>query len=370
MANSQSIPYFGRAWDISVFAKDGTQLLLSSDQFKEALRIKFSVEMYMLLAYWRGQVLIYNPSEATATQIWQGTPAFGSKPGGLLNSSGILQGKQSFVLGDVVTISAGYKSQISGSFNRTTNVLYYGKVLQPTWTRENVVDYKLGLRLTTGLPEDAFNSVSFAMAANATALETLTKICEQAKMPIPIDKIDAASRSKLNQTMYPRGQALHGRPYELIRQILKHHSLFAWVKPIDPVTGIGGLNVRSFGGTTPAPDHTYGPPDLGSTSTAATTKKIVIGVPEQTQDGILLRVLLDPAVKIGDVFQLVPGTIINPYPIQFGALPPAAPAVNGTYTVVGIRHYGDTRGHGQDWYTEIHGVVPDFFANFLSSRNG
>ena len=372
---AQAPPYFGRAWKITADAADGTHLVISSDQFDDALRVTFTIDMFMLLTYWQATVTIYNLSNEAATKIWQGNTNFGPKPGGLLDSRGILRQQQPFILGDVVTISGGYQSGISGKFDASTSVLYCGKVLQPIWTRENVVDYKLTLRLTTGLPEDAHNFASFPLEKGVTDYEKLTQVCGLANTPIPIDKIDDDAKAELGKQTYPRSQVVHSRPYDVLREIMRQHSLFAWVKPIDPATGIGGLNVRKFDPNAPAqtPDYAYAPPNLeGQYTTDGTmqglVKKTLIGTPEQTQDGVLFRVLLDPLVRIGDIVQLAPGTIVNPYPLQYGAVPPAAPLVNGLYTVAGIRHVGDTRGRGDDWYTEIQGLVPNFFASYSETR--
>jgi hypothetical protein len=352
---AQALPYFGRAWHIAVDTSDGAHLVLSSDQFSEALRVTFSADMRMLLPYWMAQVTIYNLSNETATQIWKGTPGFGSELGTMLQPGDEMR------LGDVVTISAGYQSDGSGKFNPSKSVIYEGKILQPVWLRENVVDSKLILRLSTGLPGDLF--CSFPVPKNTTDLTTIEQICSQATTPIPINEIDAASRAKLSKAPCPRAQAIHGRPLEQIRQIAKQNGVFPWVSA-------HGLNIRSFDSAPKESDYIYGPPDPQGYSPTSPQKgpikKTLIGVPEQTQDGAVFRVLLDPDVKIGDTVQLAPGTIINPFPRQIGALP-AAPSVNGQYVVAGIRHVGDTRGRGDDWYTEIHGVVMDFFPRFLGA---
>jgi hypothetical protein len=355
---SQTLPYFGRAWHIAVDTADGAHLVLSSDQFSEALRVTFSVDMHMRLSYWMAQVTIYNLSNETATQIWKRTPGFGSALGTMLQPGDEMR------LGDAVAISAGYQSDGSGKFNPSKSVIYEGKILQPVWLRENVVDSKLILRLSTGLPGDLF--CSFPVPKNTTDLTTIEQICSQATTPIPINEIDAASRAKLSKTVYSRAQAIHGRALEQIQPIVKQNGLFAWVNK-------KGLNIRSFDSAPKAPDYTYGPPDLDGPYTTNGTmrglvKKTLIGVPEQTQDGAVFRVLLDPDVKIGDTVQLAPGTIINPFPRQIESLP-AAPSVNGQYVVAGIRHFGDTRGRGDDWFTEIHGVVWDFFPSFLLSKS-
>ncbi len=357
MASQAPLPFFGRAWNIAVDTADGQHLVVASSRADESLRATFAIDMYMLLAYWQAEVSIFNMSSQTAGTIWKGSPKLGD----------LWQFQKPLVAGDTVTVSAGYESSEAGGFNPDANVLYQGKVLQPVWLRENVVDYRLILRCVTGLIEDAVNFTSFPIAGGVSAHDALAQICSQANPPIPIDRIDEGARTRLSQQSYPRAQAIHGRPWNAIRSITAENNLFAWVNP-------RGLNVRSFGsgGTPQTPDYAYGPPEpagnSGSRQTAqGLVKRTLIGTPEQTQDGVVFRVLLDPQVRIGDIVLLEPGTLINPVPIQVGQLP-AAPSQNGIYVVAGLRHFGDTRGRGDDWFTEIHGVVMDFFANFLTAR--
>jgi hypothetical protein len=39
------------------------------------------------------------------------------------------------------------------------------------------------------------------------------------------------------------------------------------------------------------------------------------------------------------------------------------------YIIGSLRHVGDSRGKGDDWYTEILGLSLDYFSNFLGSRS-
>jgi hypothetical protein len=357
---SPAIPFYLRQWAVSVDTQAGDHYVVRSlvGAKEEPLRVTFAIDMYALLAYWTATISILNMSPATAGLISSGNPDLGS----------FWRFNQPLNAGDTVTVSAGYQTGASGAFSAESSVLYTGKILQAVWTRENVVDYRLTLRCVTGLLEDALNFVSFPWRGGATAYDTLNQVCSQAG--IPFDNIDDAARQKMENTTYPRGQALHGRPYELIRQITKQSNLTTWVSP-------RGLNVRSFDPAKPpeTPDYAYGPPEApgGGYTTGGTQqgiiKKTLLGVPEQTQDGVLFRVLLDSSVKIGDIVQLAPGTTINLYPLQIGSLP-AVPSRNGLYVVSGIRHVGDSRGRGDDWYTEIQGLTMDFFANFLMTSNG
>ena len=119
------------------------------------------------------------------------------------------------------------------------------------------------------------------------------------------------------------------------------------------------------------PDYAYGPPNLSSYTSGGTTtgviKPTLIGYPEGTQDGVMFRVLLDSAVKIWDVVQIAPGdsthrgTAINSFQFQYGSTYQPQPNAQGVYIVAGIKHVGDTRGNGDDWYTEITAMTPKFF---------
>jgi hypothetical protein len=84
----------------------------------------------------------------------------------------------------------------------------------------------------------------------------------------------------------------------------------------------------------------------------------LIGVPEQTQQGINIRTLLNPTYKIGQLIQLtsgvntfrrsldLPSTVSN----QATALQVQTSA-DGLYYVMVANHKGNTRGN--DWYTDM-----------------
>jgi len=355
-AAQSPLQYFGRAWRIELDTADGSQYVVSSDQFSEALRATFTVEMYALQAYGRATVTLYNLDNSIAGQVAAGAPNVGN----------LWKFNQAVTAGNTVKISAGYKQSADGAFDPGPSLIYTGTVFQPIWTRENVVDYKLILRCVTALFSDMFNFASFPVAGGSTAFDILTQLCSPAKANIPIENIDAQAQQKLSQATLPRAQGIHGRPGDIIRQTLKQQHLLWWISP-------NGLNIRSFSFANAAPpDFSYGPPNLpgsnaNQSANARTIRTTLIGVPEQTQQGVLFRVLLDSDVKIGSIVKLAPGTIINAYQFQYGSGLPAVPNQTGTYVVVGVRHFGDTRGGGDDWYTEVNALTMDFFANWLGA---
>lgn len=84
----------------------------------------------------------------------------------------------------------------------------------------------------------------------------------------------------------------------------------------------------------------------------------LIGVPEQTQQGINIKTLLNPNYKIGTLIQLTAG--VNTFrrsldlPSQVANINTALQtqtSADGLYYVMVANHKGDTRGN--DWYTEM-----------------
>jgi hypothetical protein len=84
----------------------------------------------------------------------------------------------------------------------------------------------------------------------------------------------------------------------------------------------------------------------------------LIGVPEQTQQGIRIRTLLNPVIKIGQLIKLDASVNQLRYGLDTNAqisnpslASSTAPNAQGLYYVMSADHVGDTRG--QDWYSEL-----------------
>lgn len=357
-------PYFGRVWNIRLATQGGGTFgitnLVDNTVF-ESLRVTFTIEAlmnfsYLLPAYFQATVTIYNLSVGVATQVLKSSPS-------LANPWNF---QEPLNTGDILTISAGYQYSSSGTFNSQADRLFQGRILQSIWTRENVTDYKLTIR---AVYDDAYNFLTRSVAPGASAYDVVNEICANSTVPLTLENgaIDDDAKAVLQASRTPGSQALHGRPFGLLANIASQNNLFFWASP-------DGINIRKFGPDTQpqAANYAYGPPNLPHITVpietkSGTVKRTLIGVPEQTQDGVTFRVLMDSTPKIGDVVQLAPGTLINPALLNIGTLPPI-PSQTGQYVVNGLRHVGDSRGRGNDWYTEIHGLVLDFFSQFGKSR--
>jgi hypothetical protein len=123
-----------------------------------------------------------------------------------------------------------------------------------------------------------------------------------------------------------------------------------WISP-------NGLNIRSLTPASEVPDLVFGPPYVtnlpNSQSTSGLTKQTILGTPQQTQQGVAFRVLLDSQLKIGQLIKIDMSAIR-----QLPKTPGQYPSIldqDGLYVIAGLRHSGDTRGN--DWTTEIIGVA-------------
>lgn len=138
----------------------------------------------------------------------------------------------------------------------------------------------------------------------------------------------------MQQRPSPRGRVMYG--------MARDHA--------DILADTNGLNWSIQGGVLQwLPYSSYKPGD----AIVLTSQTGLIGLPQQTQDGIAIRSLLNPAIGPGQRVQ------INNKSIQRAAQDQAFLATNylpptqddGFYKVIYCDHTGDTRG--QPWYTDM-----------------
>lgn len=86
----------------------------------------------------------------------------------------------------------------------------------------------------------------------------------------------------------------------------------------------------------------------------------MVGIPEATQQGIEVKCLLNPLIRIGTQVQLDNASINTTQNLQATGFPAygdfaffANTSDDGFYRALVVEHEGDTRGHGGDWLTKI-----------------
>ena len=102
------------------------------------------------------------------------------------------------------------------------------------------------------------------------------------------------------------------------------------------------------------------PPPVQGDVITLTPQTGLVGVPEQTLDGLTVRCLLHPSIKTGSYVQVptqyitqgvVTGPQPNPADLSLSKLPNIS--TNQLYQVYALAQVGDTRGKGADWCAEL-----------------
>ena len=338
-AASSTLPFFGRAYELSITTASGTTIVVSSDAWEpEALRFTFDIETYAFKAFWVAEIAIYN---------CDGNISSGPSAGVNLAQTIISEGDQ-------VIVKAGYQH---GSYD----TIFAGTVFQPIWERLDVVDYRLVLRCVLGRSLATLNFINDSVGALSTARQQALAIAQRSVTPI---NLDTEQLSVLPGIQLPRGKVFFGDPVRALHGLASQTGLLSWLNHTgwtvaDPNTPLGDVIAK------------YAPPlsdqCAGSTNDAGETLSL-IGTPQQTQYGVNFRVLLDPRVQVTAPLSQVGLNAQYVRQAQLSYPAPQAPPrpLQQTYGVVGVRYVGDTRGNA--WYSEITGFssVQDLLSLFGS----
>jgi hypothetical protein len=297
-----SVKQYLRKASLIIGGQDGDALDLS------ALRFRFAIRRGDLQTPNSADIRVYNVSDATADRIRQ------------------LQPQPEFTR---IVIQGGY----DGNFG----VLFDGEIKQVRRGRESQTDTYLDITAADG--DSAYN---FAMSAISLASESTS----------PKDQISAVlqgmaefSISKgyipdMPGNQLPRGKVIYGMSRDELRKIARNTQT-AWSIQDGKLTMI--------------PESAYIEGDI-PVITSATG---MIGLPEQTQNGIKIRVLLNPNIKIGQAVK-IDNKSIQGYRFGLGINQQAGNLMaeqsiklnaDGLYYVMIADHIGDTRGN--EWYSDL-----------------
>ena len=269
------------------------------------LRIAFKVFQSTIQSPSAAEIRIYNPSLATAKQF---------------------QGKQ----GKKVTLTAGYQDN--------AGPIYIGEIKQSFIRKEDPVTTVLILFCATA--DGAYNQgrVDTTVASGHT----------------PQDRVDAAVKAMapfgvslglvnvdLSQPKYPRGIPLVGMARDVLRGVALSAGALWSIQDGDKV------HIVKNGNSVP------GPAFVMNSQTG------MISMPEQTEDGIIVRSLINPGLKVNSQVQINQSSIQQANPDYAGLTSEASAAnrnlqytgliaADGIYRVLFIERVGDTRG--QEWY--------------------
>lgn len=227
-----------------------------------------------------------------------------------------------------VVLQAGY----DGNFG----IIFDGQIKQVRRGRESQTDNYIDITAADGDSAYNYSISSFSLAAGSTPNDAVSEVLkDMAELGISKGYIPELQGNPL-----PRGKVFYGMSRDKMREIAKNTETTWSIQD-------GKLQM--------VPQTTYLPGEI-PVLTAATG---VVGLPEQTQNGIRLKMLLNPAIKIGQAVKLDNASIqLFKYNLALTSeasnlLSEQSNLINndGLYYVMIADHTGDTRGN--EFYTDL-----------------
>lgn len=224
---------------------------------------------------------------------------------------------------DRIVLQAGYGDLFGTIFD--------GTVVQTRRGRTNPADTYLDITGADGDWAHNFATVNTTLAAGSTPDNHYAEILRAMR-------IEPGYKTPLQGPALPRGKVMYGMARDYMRDVTDAAGATWNIRD-------GVLNVVPLDGYLPGE------------AVVLTSATGLIGLPEQTQEGIMVRCLLNPRIKPQTRVQ------INNASIQRARLPldvegqknvaflPKVNEADGMYRVLAVDHTGDTRG--LSWYSEL-----------------
>lgn len=227
-----------------------------------------------------------------------------------------------------VSLSAGYRDGPYG-------LLFDGTLVQVKRSRENPTDKYLDLICADGDPASLFSRISVSLDKGTTfkdRADALTKAITQ-------HGVTAGQMAELPDRKLPRGRVYFGATRDHIRQLGKATST-TWSMQNGKLQSVA--------------DDGY----LPGEAVVMNSTTGMIGLPEQTSDGIHVKCLLNTRIRIGGRIQINEASI-QQADVQLANTEGAKQentflpktTTDGFYRVMVAEHQGDTRG--TPWYTSL-----------------
>ena len=278
-----------RAYEVTIGRGGGEGIKTS------ALRVEFSIK--------KGDS--ESPNEATV-RIWN------------LADETLMRSKKEF---DRVMLQAGYQENYG--------LIYSGNIIGQRIIRENAAD-KI-LELTCGDGDEAYISavLNRTLAAGARPGD----IVDAVHGSFDEYGVSAGATPELGGRRLPRGKVMFGMARKYAREAA-HTNDMSWS------IQDGKMIMVANNGYLPGE------------AVVLTHKTGLIGSPEQTNEGVKIRCLLNPKIRVNGRVK-IDNASVQEAKKDTGkdAKQPAALNADGFYRVIQITYIGDT--HGQDWYCDM-----------------
>jgi hypothetical protein len=227
-----------------------------------------------------------------------------------------------------VVIQAGY----DGNYG----VIFDGSIVQARKGRETPTDTYLDITAADGDMAYNFAVVNTTLAAGSVAADQV-QVCTQAMAQFDVS---TGYTPPMTTNRLPRAKVMFGMARNYMRAVADTQQMLWSIQD-------GKLQM--------VPSTSYVPGTIPVINAATG----MIGMPQQTQNGINVKMLLNPMVRIGGLIKLDNSSIQKTdYSLRLGDQAENANAQlqnkingDGLYYVMTNSQSGDTRGN--DWYTEV-----------------
>jgi len=226
------------------------------------------------------------------------------------------------------------KVQLIAGYEGNSGIIFSGNIKQTNIGRENPTDTYVDLFCGDGDKAYNFGAISKTLAAGSTPKQVVDALAQGLA---PYDVRLGFTPPSMTQIKYPRPVVLFGMVRDHLRQMAFSHQS-TWN------ISNGVLNIVPKDGSLP------GGPVMVNAATG------MIGMPVQTNEAIVVRVLINPQMKVDTLIQLN-NADINPaapvFTVGGEIMPGVQPDLDadGVYRVLQIETTGDTRG--QNWYMDL-----------------
>lgn len=267
------------------------------------LRIRFAVRRGTISTPNTADIRVYNVSAATAKKAQ--LKEFGR-----------------------VVLQAGY----AGNYG----VIFDGTIKQVRRGRESQTDTYLDITAADGDSAYNWSVINMSLAAGSTAQDHL----KAAVQAMEGRGVTMGESGQLSTNKLPRGKVMFGLTRDVMDNLGRTQDV-SWSIQDGKMTLI--------------PNTAYLPGD----AIVVNYQTGMVGLPEQTQNGVNVRMLLNPSVKIGRLLKLDNASIqqyrygvsLNDQAFNDIIHNQIALDVDGVYKVLISDHYGDSRGG--EWYTDV-----------------
>jgi hypothetical protein len=223
-----------------------------------------------------------------------------------------------------VVLQAGYETNMG--------VIFDGNIKQVRFGRENGVDTYIDIAAGDG--DDAYNYavVNTTLAAGASQRDQINA----AASPMSDRGVKPGYIGETGDTKLARGKVMYGMSRDYMRQSAEASDT-SWSIQDGKLQFVPNTGV------------------LPNQAVVLNSKTGLVGTPEQTNDGIKARCLLNPMLKIGGKVKInekdVAQAKLADTSKDAQANKPADIAADGFYRLLVVEHSGDTRGN--DWYSDL-----------------